>query len=101
MAGPDPSRRNFLKASALAGIGASLVGPSGASASLAADAKSSFVGDPALADLGRVPPRADGQFPVHTLTTKLATDAPRGLLRFGRHVDDGQRTPVARQMAIQ
>ncbi len=65
MAAPSISRREFLRASALTGVGASLVGATQAAAS-----GSPAPGDPALADLGRVPPRAGGQSPVHELTTR-------------------------------
>ena len=45
---------------------------------------------------------AEGEaHPVADQALALATDAPRGLLRFRRHADDGQRPPVACQMAIQ
>jgi len=58
------SRRNFLKASALAGVGASLAGcatgqPTGAT---------SAGGSPP--DIGHTRPRPAGQKPVHDLTTK-------------------------------
>ena len=70
MAGPNISRRNFLRASALAGIGASLGESSRAATSQAAGAGPSPVGGAALADLWRVPARADGQSPVHALMTR-------------------------------
>ncbi|HUE13216.1 MAG TPA: Gfo/Idh/MocA family oxidoreductase [Planctomycetaceae bacterium] len=53
------SRRGFLKASALTGLGAFLASFADAVADRAT-----------LPDLGRIPRRPDGQFPVHTLATK-------------------------------
>ena len=70
MSNPNPSRRSFLKTSALAGIGASLVGLGRAGTGQVAAPGPSSIGNLALADLDRVPPRADGQSPVHRLTTK-------------------------------
>jgi predicted dehydrogenase len=66
MPSPRSSRRQFLKSSALAGLGAAL-GP------LAGRAAPSAAAAPApgpLADLGRVLPRPAVQKPVHALTTK-------------------------------
>lgn len=67
---PILSRRSFIKASALSGFGASLEGFGGAGTSRAADPGSPSIGSAALDDLGRNPPRADGQSPVHDLATK-------------------------------
>jgi len=65
----DNSRRIFLKNSILTGIGASLAGLGHPATSRGADMGSAPVGNPAPADLGRTPPRAEGQSPVHELTT--------------------------------
>ncbi len=56
------SRRNFLKASALAGAGATLGGNALAAAPVTPSS--------ALADLGAIRPRPAGNKPVHDLTTK-------------------------------
>ena len=65
---PDPSRRRFLKTSALAGLGASLAGLSLGGGNAAAQT----VAPPKEgADLGKVLPRPAGQKPVHALITNL------------------------------
>jgi hypothetical protein len=64
---PNPSRRSFLKTSALTGLGASLAGISlGGAAATARTGEVSKEG----ADLGKVLPRPAGQNPVHALTTR-------------------------------
>src|SRR5271166_3367367 len=88
MANPNISRRSFLKASALTGIGASLVG---SGASLAAETPSPSAGA-ALPDLGRRLKRAEGQSPVHKLTTEplgKVRVAVIGLHRGMEHVHSG------------
>lgn len=63
---PNPSRRSFLKTSALAGLGASLAGLSlGGPSAVAQTATLSKGG----ADLSKVLPRPAGQKSVHALTT--------------------------------
>lgn len=59
------SRRNFLKASALAGVGASLAGVSQAAAPLEPSTAIA-----SLTDISLTRPRPAGQKPVNTLTTK-------------------------------
>jgi len=70
MTNPNISRRIFLKSSALTGIGASLVGFGSTGTSRAVELEPSSSGSATLPDLGLILPRADGQSPVHTLTTK-------------------------------
>lgn len=59
------SRRNFLKASALAGVGASLAAVSQAAAPLSPSTALT-----SAADISLTRPRPDGQKPVHDLTTQ-------------------------------
>jgi len=70
MANSNLSRRSFLKASALSGIGASLVGLGMAASTGKDDPGSSSAGGAASPDLGKVLPRTNGQSPVHELTTR-------------------------------
>jgi predicted dehydrogenase len=63
---PNPSRRSFLKTSALAGLSASLAGLSLGGGSAAAQ---TMTPPKEGVDLGRVLPRPAGQKPVHALST--------------------------------
>lgn len=67
---PSISRRSFLKASALTGLGASLGGLADAGARPAAESASSSPGGAPPPDPGQLSPRPDGQTPVNALTTK-------------------------------
>ncbi|MGN6554087.1 MAG: Gfo/Idh/MocA family oxidoreductase [Verrucomicrobiota bacterium] len=66
---PNSSRRNFLKASALAGLGASLAGCSTASNASEPGAVTLSSGVVLKPDIGVTRPRPGGQKPVHDLTT--------------------------------
>ena len=59
------SRRNFLKASALAGVGASFVNGCATAQPMAPS-----TGNASRSDISRTRPRPAGNKPVHTLTTK-------------------------------
>ena len=100
---PNISRRSFLKNSALTGIGASLVGLGAARSGRAAE-QAPFQGDsPSTQDLGSVPSRADGQLPVHLLTTKpleRVRVAVIGLHRGMEHVHSCLGTEFAEVVAV-
>src|ERR1022692_2752229 len=102
MANTNISRRNFLKTSALTGLGASLVGLADPGSARAAEAPSPGGGAP-LPDLGSIPPRAGGQFPVHALTTKpleRVRAAVIGLHRGMEHVTDCLSIEFAEVVAV-
>jgi hypothetical protein len=85
---PESSRRDFLKNSALAGVGASLAALSGGCATQQkpANAKSLVSeGGAALgADGGIFPPRPAGQRPVHELTTRPLERVRAGFIGLNR-----------------
>ena len=93
---PDLSRRNFLKASTVAGLGASLGGvPTGCAAS---SAKAS-----ATPNLSQVRPLVRGGKPVHDLTTKpleRVRVAVIGLSRGLTHVTDCSNIDFADVVAV-
>ena len=66
----DASRREFLKASMLAGLGATLAGAAGGCATKPGTAPASFNGGVLSGDYTSTRPRPSGQKPVHDLTTK-------------------------------
>ena len=91
------SRRNFLKASTLAGLGASIAG-----ISTAQPATLPSAGIPP-ADLGRTRPRPAGQQPVHDLTTKPLEKvrvAVIGLHRGMTHVESSLGLEFAEVVAV-
>jgi len=100
MTTPNLTRRGFLKASALTGVGASLAGLAGAAR--AAEPPPSG-GAPAPSDLGSTPPRPQGQKPVHTLTTQPVERvrvAVIGLHRGMEHVRSSLGTEFAEVAAV-
>ena len=88
----DQTRRDLLKTSAVAGIGASLVGLfAGCAATKGESAVKQASGITISSDLGKVRPRAAGQKPVHDLTTKPIDKvrvAHIGMKRGMNHVND-------------
>src|ERR1017187_4960251 len=102
MANTNISRRNFLKTSALTGLGASLVGLADPGSARAAEAPSPGGGAP-LPDLGSIPPRAGGQFPVPALAPKQlerVRAAVIGLHRGMEHVTDCLSIEFAEVVAV-
>lgn len=90
------SRRNFLKASTVAGLGASLVGMS---SSQAADGKIAS----AISNLGQMRPLVAGSKPVHNLTTdpiEKVRVAVIGLSRGMVHVTDCLNIEFAEVVAV-
>jgi hypothetical protein len=97
---PNLSRRGFLKASALTGVGASLVGLAGAGRA-AEPAPAS--GASAANDLWSAPPRPEGQIPVHALSTpplERVRVAVIGLHRGLEHVRSCLGTEFAEVVAV-
>src|ERR1019366_2665137 len=100
MANTNISRRNFLKTSALTGLGASLVGLADPGSARAAEAPSPGGGAP-LPGLGSIPPRAGG--PVPPRTTKpleRVRAAVIGLHRGMEHVTDCLSIEFAEVVAV-
>ena len=92
------SRRNFLKASALAGVGASFAGVSTAAPPVAPSS-----GGASTSDISATRPRPAGQKPVHDLTTKpleRVRVAVIGLHRGMTHVDSCLGIEFAEVVAV-
>ena len=92
------SRRNFLKASALAGVGASFAGVSTAAPPVAPSS-----GGASTSDISATRPRPAGQKPVHDLTTKpleRVRVAVIGLHRGMTHVDSCLGLEFAEVVAV-
>ena len=92
------SRRNFLKASALAGVGASIGGVSQSAEPLAPSTAIT-----SLADLSQTRPRPAGQQPVNNLTTKPSARirvAVIGLNRGLTHVESCLGIEFAEVVAV-
>src|SRR5271157_3339969 len=103
MANMNISRRGFLKASALTGLGASIVGIANAGSGRSSEPASSSGRGAALPDLGSIPPRAGDQSPVHALTTKpieRVRAAIIGLHRGLEHVNDCLAIEFAEVVAV-
>ena len=103
MANMNISRRGFLKASALTGLGASIVGIANAGSGRSSEPALSPGRGAALPDLGSIPPRAGGQSPVHALTTKpleRVRVAIIGLHRGMEHVNDCLAIEFAEVVAV-
>ena len=99
----DISRRSFLKASALTGLGATLAAAAGAGAARADERAPSSGGGAGQPDLGTTYPRAGGQLPVHTLTTgplERVRVAVIGLHRGMEHVRSCLGTEFAEIIAV-
>jgi predicted dehydrogenase len=93
----DLSRRNFLKTSALAGVGLSLAGATAQAAQSTASAASGAL------DLSRVPPRPAGQQPVNGLTTKPLERVRIGVIGLHRgltHVRAGLNVEFVDVIAV-
>ena len=91
------SRRNFLKASTLAGLGASLAG-----AFNAQPAESAPPGIPS-ADISQTRPRSSGQKPVHDLTTKPLDKVRVGVIGLHRgmtHVESSLGIEFSEVVAV-
>jgi hypothetical protein len=98
----NTSRRRFLKASMLSGLGASLLGLAGARAGPAAEPGASSAGT-LPPDQGPYPPRPGGQLPVHELTTKpleRVRVAVIGLHRGFDHMHNGLGIEFAEIVAV-
>jgi hypothetical protein len=84
---PDSSRRNFLKSSALAGLGASLLGSNGCASRSGSNNDSTVIlpsGVKLPAAIGMTRPRPDGQRPVHDLTTEPLEKVRVGFIGLSR-----------------
>jgi hypothetical protein len=93
MSASNLSRRNFLKTSALTGVGLSLAGSPNSIAQAPG----------AASDLGRVPPRPAGQKPVNGLTTKPLERVRIGVIGLHRgltHVRAGLNIEFADVVAV-
>src|SRR5450432_1889603 len=104
---PNPSRRDFLKASALAGLGASLAGTAGGCAVPHSRGDAGAVTLPTgivlKPDIGRTRPSSAGQKPVHDLTTsplEKVRVAVIGLNRGLTHVSAALNIEFAEVVAV-
>lgn len=84
---PQPSRRNFLKASTLAGMGASLAGAAVPGATPPQGAVTLPTGIVLPAEIGRNRPRPAGQQPVHDLTTEPRAKIRVAVIGLNRGLD--------------
>jgi predicted dehydrogenase len=103
MANTNISRRGFIKASALTGLGATIAGLANAGSARAAEPASSSGRGGVLQDTGGIPPRAGGQSPVHTLTTKPIERVRVGVIGLHRgmeHVNDCLAIEFAEVVAV-
>jgi len=107
MNSPKPSRRDFLKGSAIAGIGASLAGLPGGCATQAGPGGAKAVtlssGIVINCDIGQTRPRPAGQQPVHDLTTpplEKIRVAVIGLNRGLSHVSAALNIEFAEVVAV-
>ncbi len=99
------SRRDFLRTSALGGLGASLALGLGGTASAADETKSVTLANGTVIkpDIGLTRPRPAGQKPVHELTTKPLAKirvAHIGLSRGMTHVNDTLAIEFAEVVAV-
>jgi hypothetical protein len=96
------SRRDFLKKSALAGMGASLAALSGRGAVLQDNPATAAAGN-ASAGVGAIPPRPAGQKPVHDLTTRPLARVRAGFIGLNRgmtHVSNSLKLDFVDVVAV-
>jgi hypothetical protein len=100
----NSSRRDFLKTSALAGLGTSLAGGCATSAAKAGDGAVTVpTGTVPKPDNGATRPRPGGQKPVHDLTTAPLEKVRIGVIGLNRglvHVDSALKIEFADVVAV-
>jgi predicted dehydrogenase len=103
MNNPESSRRNFLKKSALAGMGASLAAMSVRGATPQEDPAAISGGNASGAGAGGVPPRPTGQKPAHELTTRPLERVRVGFIGLNRgmtHVSNSLKLDFVDVVAV-